>query len=97
MIETKGDTPRHRAEEHARLVGLPNVEFRQGAMEEIPLGDETVDVIISNGVISMSPRKHQVFREAWRVLKSGRWERRPGSSSWSWTPPPTNSLRSRTS
>ncbi len=43
-------------------------------MEEIPLGDETVDVIISNGVISMSPRKHQVFREAWRVLKPGRWE-----------------------
>lgn len=60
-----------RAEEHARLVGLPNVEFHQGAMEEIPLGDETADVIISNGVISMSQRKHQVFREAWRVLKPG--------------------------
>ena len=60
-----------RAQVHAELAGLDNVEFRQGAMEEIPLADESVDVIVSNGVISMSPRKHQVFWEAWRVLKPG--------------------------
>ena len=45
--------------------------FRLGAMEEIPLPDESVDVIISNGVISMSRRKHRVFWEAWRVLRPG--------------------------
>ena len=60
-----------RAQAHAELAGLTNVEFRQGAMEEIPLADESVDVVISNGVISMSPRKHQVFWEVWRVLKPG--------------------------
>ena len=60
-----------RAEEHARLMGVTNVEFRLGAMEEIPLPDESVDVIISNGVISMSQRKHRVFWEAWRVLRPG--------------------------
>lgn len=60
-----------RAEEHARLMGVTNVEFHLGAMEEIPLADESVDVIISNGVISMSQRKHRVFWEAWRVLRPG--------------------------
>jgi len=59
------------AQEHASLMGVTNVEFRQGAMEEIPLPDVSVDVIISNGVISMSMRKHRVFWEAWRVLKPG--------------------------
>lgn len=60
-----------KAEQHSRLMGVTNVEFREGAMEEIPLPDESVDVIISNGVISMSQRKHRVFWEAWRVLKPG--------------------------
>ena len=59
------------AQTHAKLAGLTNTEFLPGAMEEIPLADESVDVVISNGVISMSPRKHQVFWEAWRVLKPG--------------------------
>ena len=59
------------AQEHARLMGATNVEFRQGAMEEIPLPDSSVDVIISNGVVSMSMRKHRVFWEAWRVLRPG--------------------------
>lgn len=58
-------------EEHARLMGVTNVDFRLGAMEEIPLPDESVDVIISNGVISISQRKHKVFWEAWRVLRPG--------------------------
>lgn len=60
-----------RAQDNARLVDLPNVEFRIGRMEEIPLPDASVDVIISNGVISMSMQKHKVFWEAWRVLKPG--------------------------
>ncbi len=60
-----------RARGHARLVDLPNVEFLVGPMEEVPLPDESVDVIISNGVISMSMQKHKVFWEAWRVLKPG--------------------------
>ena len=60
-----------KAQEHARMMGVTNVEFRQGAMEEIPLLDNSVDVIISNGVISMSMRKHRVFWESWRVLRSG--------------------------
>lgn len=60
-----------RAQDHATEIGLPNVEFIHGAMEEIPLPDETVDVVISNAVVSMSMRKHRVFWEAWRVLKPG--------------------------
>ena len=60
-----------RAEGNARLVDLTNTEFIVGPMEEIPLPDESVDVIISNGVISMSMQKHKVFWDAWRVLKPG--------------------------
>ena len=54
----------------ARL-GVENVEFRLGEIEHLPLGDETVDVIISNCVINLSTDKIQVFREAFRVLKPG--------------------------
>ncbi len=60
-----------RAESHTRLVDLPNAEFLVGPMEEVPLPDASVDVIISNGVISMSMQKHKVFWEAWRVLRPG--------------------------
>ena len=60
-----------RAAGHVRLVDLSNVEFLVGPMEEVPLPDESVDVIISNGVISMSMQKHRVFWEAWRVLRPG--------------------------
>ncbi len=52
-------------------VGLPNVEFRLGEIEHLPAGDASVDVIISNCVINLSPDKAQVFREAYRVLKPG--------------------------
>ncbi len=48
-----------------------NVEFRVGDIENIPLGDNTVDVIISNCVINLTPDKAKVFREAYRVLKMG--------------------------
>jgi len=48
-----------------------NVEFRLGEIEHLPIADNTVDVIISNCVINLSPDKAQVFRDAYRVLKPG--------------------------
>jgi arsenite methyltransferase len=50
---------------------VENVEFLKGEIESIPLPDNTVDVIISNCVINLSADKDAVFREAFRVLKSG--------------------------
>lgn len=52
-------------------MGFKNVEFRLGEIEHLPIADNTVDVIISNCVVNLSPDKPQVFREAYRVLKSG--------------------------
>ncbi len=51
--------------------GYANVDFRLGEIEHLPLADATVDVIISNCVINLSPDKAQVFREAFRALKPG--------------------------
>ncbi|WP_295880827.1 arsenite methyltransferase [uncultured Thiohalocapsa sp.] len=51
--------------------GFGNVEFRLGEIEHLPVADGTVDAIISNCVINLSPDKPQVFREAFRVLKPG--------------------------
>ena len=51
--------------------GFTNVEFRLGEIEHLPVPDASVDVVISNCVINLSPDKHQVFREALRVLKPG--------------------------
>jgi len=51
--------------------GFVNVEFRLGEIEHLPVADGTVDVIISNCVINLSPDKPQVLRDAWRVLRSG--------------------------
>ena len=48
-----------------------NTEFRLGEIEHLPVADSTIDVIISNCVINLSPEKEQVFAEAYRVLKSG--------------------------
>jgi len=59
------------AEENKRKSGLTNVEFRKGEIENIPLPDNSVDVIISNCVINLSGDKDKVFREALRVLKPG--------------------------
>jgi SAM-dependent methyltransferase len=57
----------------ARDHGYHNVEFRLGEIEKLPVQDESVDAIISNCVINLSPDKSKVFREAYRVLKpSGR-------------------------
>lgn len=52
-------------------LGLSNVEFRKGQMEAMPLDDGSVDVIISNCVINLSPDKDAVFRESFRVLRPG--------------------------
>jgi arsenite methyltransferase len=51
--------------------GFRNTEFRLGEIENLPIPNETVNVIISNCVINLSPNKPQVFKEAFRVLKSG--------------------------
>ncbi len=51
--------------------GFRNVEFRFGEIENLPVSDNEVDVIISNCVINLSPEKDRVFREAFRVLKPG--------------------------
>jgi SAM-dependent methyltransferase len=60
-----------RARENARKSGLANVEFRLGEIENLPVADDAVDVIISNCVINLSTDKPRVFREALRVLKPG--------------------------
>lgn len=59
------------ARKNAEKVGASNVEFRLGEIENLPVADESVDVIISNCVINLSPDKPRVFREAFRVLKPG--------------------------
>jgi SAM-dependent methyltransferase len=60
-----------RAEENAKKGNYENVEFRQGEIENLPVADDTVDVIVSNCVINLSPDKQRVFREAFRVLRPG--------------------------
>jgi ubiquinone/menaquinone biosynthesis C-methylase UbiE len=59
------------ARQNAAAIGATNVEFLKGHIEEIPLPDDSVDVIISNCVINLSADKRQVLREAFRVLKPG--------------------------
>lgn len=56
---------------NAEKGGYVNVEFRLGEIENLPVADASVDVIISNCVINLSPNKSRVFAEAFRVLKSG--------------------------
>jgi arsenite methyltransferase len=62
---------RAKAETHAREAGLANVDFLDGRMEEIPLPDGAIHVVISNGVINLSFRKRRVIRELFRVLGQG--------------------------
>jgi ubiquinone/menaquinone biosynthesis C-methylase UbiE len=58
-----------KARENARKSKYKNVEFRLGEIENLPVADDTVDVVISNCVINLSPNKKRVFEEAFRVLK----------------------------
>lgn len=65
------DAMLEKARKNAEKVDARNVEFRKGCIEDLPLEDESVDVIISNCVINLSPEKDRVYREAYRVLRPG--------------------------
>jgi arsenite methyltransferase len=60
-----------KARANAHKGNYPNVEFRLGEIETLPVGDNSVDLVISNCVINLSPEKPRVFREVFRVLKRG--------------------------
>lgn len=60
-----------KAKEIAEKYGYKNVEFRLGDIEDLPVEDESIDIIISNCVINLAPDKLKVFKEAYRVLKKG--------------------------
>jgi arsenite methyltransferase len=60
-----------KARENAQKGGYRNVEFRLGEIENLPVADSTVDVVISNCVINLSPDKKRVFEEMFRALKPG--------------------------
>ncbi len=60
-----------KARENATKAGVENVEFRQGFIEELPVESDTVDLVISNCVINLSPDKQAVFNETFRVLRPG--------------------------
>ena len=60
-----------RARDNAEKLGLNNVEFRQGDIEDMPVTANKADVIISNCVLNLVPNKHKVFNEIYRVLKPG--------------------------
>ena len=62
---------RKNIESYRRRTGLDNVEFRLGEIEYLPVPDSSVDVVISNCVVNLSPDKPQVWREVFRVLKAG--------------------------
>lgn len=60
-----------RARDNAEKLGLNNVEFRQGDIEDMPVISNKADVIVSNCVLNLVPNKHKVFSEIFRVLKPG--------------------------
>ncbi len=60
-----------KAKENSRKLNSANVEFRLGEIENLPVADNSVDVVISNCVINLSPEKRKVFAEAFRALKPG--------------------------
>lgn len=61
-----------KARENAKKADYVNIEFRQGEIEDLPVADDSIDVVISNCVINLSPDKEAVFREIFRVLKTGK-------------------------
>ncbi|MFQ5956673.1 MAG: methyltransferase domain-containing protein [Candidatus Brocadiales bacterium] len=60
-----------KAEGNRRQLEMENVEFRQGSAEQLPLGDASVDLVLSNGVINLCPDKERVVSEIYRVLRPG--------------------------
>ncbi|MHC4660614.1 MAG: arsenite methyltransferase [Planctomycetota bacterium] len=71
MTEEMIDLANRNADTFRKKTGLDNVEFRFGKIEDTPIEDNSVDVVISNCVINLSPDKPQVFREIFRILKPG--------------------------
>ena len=65
------DAMLEKAEKNRQSLGVHNVSFRKGEMENMPIEDEAVDIVISNCVINLSPDKAAVFRESFRVLRGG--------------------------
>jgi arsenite methyltransferase len=59
------------AQRNAALMGIQNVEFRHGYLEQLPIDDAVIDVIISNCVVNLTPSKETALNEVYRVLKSG--------------------------
>ncbi|MGH8720435.1 MAG: methyltransferase domain-containing protein [Burkholderiales bacterium] len=57
----------------AAQMGLEQVEFREGLIEEMPVEDGWADVVMSNGVINLCADKRRAFQEIWRVLRPGGW------------------------
>ena len=60
-----------KARANAALAGHNQVEFREGYLEDLPIADDSVDVVISNGVFNLTPNKEKAFAEAFRILKPG--------------------------
>lgn len=73
MTDEQLEVARRNIEPHMERFGFaePNVEFRKGLIEELPLEDGSADVVISNCVINLSDDKEAVFAEIWRVLRDG--------------------------
>ena len=65
------DKARKNIASYSQITGLDNVEFRLGEIEHLPVADSSVDVVLSNCVINLSPHKKQVWQEIFRVLKPG--------------------------
>jgi ubiquinone/menaquinone biosynthesis C-methylase UbiE len=60
-----------KARENAKKYGYKNVEFKLGEIENLPIDDDSIDVVISNCVINLVPDKPKAFQEIYRVLKKG--------------------------
>lgn len=60
-----------KAKENVSKCGFPNVDFRQGDIEDMPVGGNSADVVISNCVLNLLPSKDKIFKEIFRVLKPG--------------------------
>jgi ubiquinone/menaquinone biosynthesis C-methylase UbiE len=60
-----------KAEANRQRLGIANVEFRLGHAEELPLGNDSVDLVIFNGLVNLSPQKERVVAEIYRVLRPG--------------------------
>ncbi len=61
----------NKARDNAQLMNQSHVHFRLGLLEDLPVDDGSVDLVISNGVLNLAPDKEAAFAEAFRVLKPG--------------------------